>query len=299
MAFFDWLFGDSDPAPVTYQSTSKQDIPEWIEEPSKRMIAEAERLAGLPYEAYTGERVAPFSPESLQAMDRSQALAGQGADRVGLGYLTAAGSTRAPTSEELQTYIDPYAEGVAGIAAREMERAANIRGIGERAQAVRAGAFGGDRQAIQEAERERNLQQQTGDIYTRTMSRAYETGLSELGKQLEREQRGGIALGQLGAQGQQVGFQDIAQQLGIGQLIEGKGQEYLDVGYQDYLTQQQYPYEQLGFLSDIVRGAPRSTSTTGTQQAPGQTQPGFFQQVAGLGIAGLGTAGQLGWRPFS
>jgi hypothetical protein len=47
------------------------------------------------------------------------------------------------------------------------------------------------------------------------------------------------------------------------------------------------PYQQAAFLSDIYKGAP-STQMSVTQQAAPIPSP--FQQIAGLGIAGVSAA---------
>jgi hypothetical protein len=59
-----------------------------------------------------------------------------------------------------------------------------------------------------------------------------------------------------------------------------------DTAYQDFLRQRDYPQEQLGFYSNILRGLPvQLASTQSTYQAP----PNLGSQIAGagLGLAGL------------
>jgi hypothetical protein len=51
--------------------------------------------------------------------------------------------------------------------------------------------------------------------------------------------------------------------------------------YQDFLNQQNYPYKQLGFLSDMTRGLPLSQASSAMYQAP----PSMISQIGGLGIA--------------
>ena len=63
-------------------------------------------------------------------------------------------------------YMSPYMQNVVDIQKREAQRQSGIQGTQQQAQAVGAGAFGGSRDAIQRAERERNLGQQMGDIQT-------------------------------------------------------------------------------------------------------------------------------------
>jgi hypothetical protein len=64
-------------------------------------------------------------------------------------------------------------------------------------------------------------------------------------------------------------------------------QQRLQAAYQDYLNRQRYPYTQLGFMSDLIRGTP----TAGGIQTMYQAPPSALSQVAG---AGLGLAGIYG-----
>ena len=91
------------------------------------------------------------------------------------------------------------------------------------------------------------------------------------------------ALGQgLGSLGTQTG------QLGTSMGALGMQQAQLVAVRQAQPQAQESPYQQLGFLADIYKSAPSSQYSILTQpQAPG---PSGFQQVAGLGIAGLGAA---------
>lgn len=61
-------------------------------------------------------------------------------------------------------YMSPYMQNVVEMQKREAQRQSGIQGTQQQAQAAQAGAFGGGRDAIMRAERERNLAQQMGDI---------------------------------------------------------------------------------------------------------------------------------------
>ena len=95
----------------------------------------------------------------------------------------------------------------------------------------------------------------------------------------------------LGQMGQAMGVQDINTLLGIGGLQQQQEQTGLNIGQQNLLAQQQLPFQQLGFLSDIFRGVPALQQTTATTTTPG---PSATSQLLGLGIAGLGAAGAAG-----
>jgi hypothetical protein len=80
----------------------------------------------------------------------------------------------------------------------------------------------------------------------------------------------------------------ITQQLAVGQQQNQLGtqqqqqvQSMLDQKYQDFLNQQKYPYQQIGYLSDILRGTPMGGTST-LYGGQGST----LGQIAGLG-AGL------------
>jgi len=104
---------------------------------------------------------------------------------------------------------------------------------------------------------------------------------------LQNRQQALAAAGQLGTLGQQ----QYAQQMGInsaqqqaGAQMQAQDQQGLSNRYQDFLNQQNYPYKQLGFMSDIMRGTPTSGGAQSMYQAP----PSGVSQLAGLG-GGLGS----------
>jgi hypothetical protein len=71
------------------------------------------------------------------------------------------------------------------------------------------------------------------------------------------------------------------QQNAMGQQQQALGQRQLDQQYNDFQAQRDAPYQQLGFLSDILRGTQGSTRTMYTSTP----QPGALQNIAGLGTA--------------
>ena len=102
-------------------------------------------------------------------------------------------------------------------------------------------------------------------------------------------------LGQLGVQqaglgelAQQTGLRDIETQFGLGKQQQAQQQAILEAQRQSELAQLYEPYQRLGFLSDIYRGAPTSQQTISQVQRP-DVSPA--QSLLGLGIAGLSAFG--------
>ena len=91
---------------------------------------------------------------------------------------------------------------------------------------------------------------------------------------------GNLGTAQLGAETSVLGTQGQ-----FGQQQQDIQQRAIDQSIQNYQNAQNYPYMQLGFMSDLIRGTP-VTNTTATQY---QAQPSTMQQIGGA----LGTAGSL------
>ena len=285
---------------------------------------------------------AGFTPEQQQAfqlassgigsyapyLQQAQQQAGLGATTQAIGAGTMAqaspylqGGAQAYDPLSAQAFMDPYQKNVTDEALKEYQRQADIAKTGIATSAQKAGAFGGSRMGVQEAELDRNL----ADIKSRRvfedMSRNYQQaqgaamgsfadqqkrqlasgqGLGQLGQGLGQlgQGFGQLGLGQasvgktqagLGALGQQLGQADIQSLLGVGGMQQQLGQGQLEAIRQQQLMAQREPYTRLGFASDILRGAP-SGQISYTQQP--QTNP--YAQALGLGIAGLGAMGQFG-----
>jgi len=103
-------------------------------------------------------------------------------------------------------YMSPYIQGVIEKQQREAQRAADIAGTKRGAQAASAGAFGGSRQAIENAEAARNLQTQMGDIQATGLQNAYQQAQA----QFNAEQNAGLTAQQANQQaGLTVGTQNL------------------------------------------------------------------------------------------
>lgn len=116
------------------------------------------------------------------------------------------------------------------------------------------------------------------------IGQAMSQGLGSLAAQQGNLATQGAALGQA-TQG--MGQQDVNFLYNLGSSQQKQLQSELDASRQNQLIQNMQPYQQFGFLSDIYRGAPTSSMSIMQQS---QATPSPFQQVAGLGIAGLSAA---------
>lgn len=95
----------------------------------------------------------------------------------------------------------------------------------------------------------------------------------------------GQTLGQLGSAQQAADLQRIQAQAAAGAEQQGLEQQRLDLAYADFLRQRDYPMEQLGYYSNLLRGIPVQLGSTATTYAQ---PPSLASQAGGLGLAGLG-----------
>ena len=298
MAIFDFLFGSKNPPPVETTNITTTDIPKYIAEPTADIIGEAMDVSKEAYVPYTGPRLAGLSQMEKDAAAQAQAMKGIGALRGTQAY-TAATAAGAPAIGGVGQYMTDYNKKVADIAAQQMKDQSAIEQQGIAAKAVQAGGLDSTRFAIQEAERQKNLTTGLGDLYTKAQASAYQTALKAAQQDKAQQLRSAMGMGTVGAQAQTMEQADIQQQLGIGALGRGLDQTALDISYTDFLSERDYPKEQLGFVSNIIRGAPFPSKTTSVGQVP-QAQPApFLQQALGLGMQGVGMAANLGWQPFA
>jgi hypothetical protein len=121
----------------------------------------------------------------------------------------------------------------------------------------------------------------------------YQTGLQGLGLGLQGAQQAtqaGQTLGQLGTSQQAADLQRIQALSAAGAEQRGYDQQLMDTAYADFLRQRDYPMEQLGYYSNLLRGLPMQMGSTQTTYAQ---PPSTTSQIAGLGLAGLSLSNLL------
>jgi len=211
------------------------------------------------------------------------------------------------------TMMNPYMDNVVARQQQNAQRQADIARQSQQAQATRAGAFGGSGDYLMRGQAAGDLARQKGDIQAQGLNNAYNQAMQQYNTQNQQnaqQQQYGAGLGLQGLQMANQSAQNLGtlgglqyqQNMGINQMQNQYGlqqqaqvQQDLTNKYQDYLNAQNYPYKQLGFMSDMVRGLPLGQQSTQSMypQAPG---PSTVQTLAGLGGAayGFGKSGMFG-----
>jgi len=149
--------------------------------------------------------------------------------------------------------------------------------------------FGADRQA-QIAAQQQQLAgaQQLGGLNQSLMQQRL-GGAQQLGNlDIQGQQQRLSSAQQLGAfapTAQKMALERIGALGGVGGQRRGFGQAGMDIGYEDFLRQEGYPRQQIGFQSNIIRGLNLQPNQTVSSYAQ---RPGLFQQTLGAGLGALG-----------
>ena len=209
------------------------------------MLGKAQALSETPYQTYQGPLTA--GPGQIQQnlfsgiggltvpSSMGQSFTSAGAPTAGAG-----GQPMGGTGVAAQ-YMNPYLQNVLNPQLDEMRRQAQITQVGNAGRLTQAGAFGGGRQAIMDAETQRNMAMEQNKAIGTGYSNAFDMGR----QQFNTEQ----------GQGQQL----AALMSNVGQQQQGIEQQGVTADYNEFLQQRDNPMKQLQFQQSMLQGLPIST----------------------------------------
>ena len=271
------------------KTTTTAEIPKYIQQQQQEVFQAARGVAGQPFVPYTGPRVAGFTPDQLRAFEATRGLFETGMEYDPLTGISELAQAPTPSllGADIGAYQSPFQEQVIETTLGDIQRRADIARQQAQAQAIGAGAFGGSRSAILEAESQRPFVEQMA----KTSAGLRQTGFEQARRAAEadiaremagREFRAGL-LG--GIQQQQLGRLGALGQIGEQQRL--LQQQALEVPYQEFQRALAYGPQQFGLLQ---RGLPGQAPVSTTQR----TSTGLGD-VLGTGLQLYGLFG----NPFS
>jgi len=291
----------------------------WVGPYTTNMLGQGQALANAPYQAYMGPLTAGESPLQTQAFGTAANLTtptsiGDAATQAGNISTAAQGLKYTPNTSsfdttQAQAYMNPYLEASLKPQLEEARRQSLITQQGNAAKMTQAGAFGGSRQAILDAETQRNLGTNLANITGTGYNTAYNNAQTQFNadqqrKMAENQYGAGYGLqglqtglqaaqaqGVLGGQENQIGLANLAQQLAAGQQQRGIESEGIAADKAQFEEARANPYKMVQFQQSLLQGLPTSA------QNINMAQPSTLQQIlAGAGgVAGMfPTAGTTG-----
>lgn len=276
------------PAPVTTSSSSQ--YPAWLQTAIQNTIQAGGALASQPYNPFPGPTVAAPSAQTTQA----QTLAGQnvGNYQPALNQAQAAvGAGTQPVSQsQINSFINPFQNYVTGALNTNLQQ-----NILPSIQDKFVGA--GQSRSPQEAQLTGQAIYGTQQAAGQALAGGYQGALNSALQQQQQNTNAGNVLGQLGSLQSTLGAADVGQLAASGATQDQYNQSNINAALNQFQQQTQYPYQQLGFLSDLIRGTPlAATSPTTTSIQSGQTYAPsplatFAGTLAGANGANSGSTG--------
>lgn len=314
MGVLDFLFQGTTPSTSTSVGTTA--VPGWLQQYTAGILGEAANVASQPYPTYQGPRVAETTPDQQSAYQQVRNTVGQyqgpiaqatqlatssanpGAIGQAINQLPQAqsyiNSSVAPTAAQINPYVGNVIQNATNQATRFWNQ--NLKPSIDNTF-TNSGQYGSSAHERAAMEQGANLTQQIQDTANAQYANAYQnaqqanlsagqaTGalgqtLGGLGyEQGVLGMQGASQLGNLAQVGQNLGIGGAGALDTIGLEQQNQNQQNLNTGYQDFLNQQQYPYQQLGWLSQLLNGqsvgVPGGTTTNTYASNPqnAQTSP--------------------------
>ena len=207
-----------------------------------------------------------FERDRAAGMTTEQQRAAEAARVQGIGVGEQARVQQAQAAELARTQGISVEEAARVQAARAAELA-RTQGIGvDEASRVQA-ATAAEQARVQGATADEAMRQREFQLQSMGFSADMAREVANLG---ERARAGDIQAAQL------------LEAQGLGEMA--RDQAGLDINYEDFLRQQNFPRQQLGFYSNILRGLPVADAGTQTTQQPYNP----MQQALGAGISAVG-----------
>lgn len=204
-----------------------------------------------------------------------------------------AGAANPLTQQQIQNYQNPYTQSVidatqAQFNNQNAQAAARVTG-----NSISNGALGGNRNAVGQAVLSGQQQLAQAPVIAGLYNQGYNQALQTAQQQYQANpQQAAGMLANFGLSGQNAALQGANAQIGAGTLQQQTQQAQNNANYGQFQNQQAYPFQVAQWLAQIGTGVGSQLGSTTTGQTTGPP-PNPWNQILGLGTAGLGLAGKF------
>jgi len=216
------------------------------------MLGRGQGLASMPYEAYTGPLTAGPSDLQTQAF---QGLSSINVPTSDMGAFTPQSFTGGIATQ----YMNPFLEAALAPQIAEARRQSDISALADATRLTKAGAFGGSRQAILDAERDRNLQQNLAAITGKGYTDAFDRAMGQFN--VEQDRGRGVQ-----EDINKFGLAALARQANLGAVQRDIDAEGITADRLQFEEERDFPYKQVQYMQSLLQGLPLATKSYTYQQ---------------------------------
>ena len=303
---------------TTPDTSTQKTVSPYAQPLASNMLEKANALTNAPTPVYTGQLTAGYSPmqqqawQGLSSLTLPTALTNAGTNLNDISQQAQNMSYNPNTitanqfdATQAQKYMNPYIQASLDPQLAALQRQQAINQQADLAKLTQAGAYGGSRQAILQAQNNENLLRQQSGLIGSGYNQAYQNATQQFNadaaRDLQAQQlnqaanqfgatyglqglqaatQAQTAAANAGAQQAQYGLQNLQSMNKAGTEQQALDQQALNAQYNEYLRQLKYPTDMLTLDRNILAGLPIETLN---QYG---AKPSLSQQVSG-GIAGV------------
>ena len=222
MAILSSLFGAQQQQPaVGAQPIASGEIPAELKPYYSDILSKAQALYDKRTEEgfvpYEGPTIAQFTPEQEQAFTGIAGLQGQVAPKFAEAEQITREAISPITGEQIQEAMSPYQQAVVDIEKREAQKAFEQNVLPKVRQAqIAAGAFGGTRGTLLEAQTLADQARLLSDIQTKGSAAAFKDAREALEAERTRQGQGATQLANIAPQALKTGLAELVAQQSVG-----------------------------------------------------------------------------------
>jgi hypothetical protein len=249
-----------------------------------QMLGKGAALANLPYTPYEGQLTAGPSGLQTQAFQGLGALQAPNASSMQYNPMSFTGAAYAPptaaqaaagqpgvttpaSGNVVQQYMTPYLQASLDPQYAAARRQNEIQAQQLQSQFGKAGAYGGSRQGVAEAELQRGLLDRMSDITGRGYNEAFTQAQGQFNTEQNRQM-------QAAQQAQRYGLDVLGAQRSAGAEQRGIEQSGIAADLAQFEFERDYPQRQVQFMQSLLDGLPLET------QAYNYTSTSPLQNIA-------------------
>lgn len=300
-------FGDSE---ETGRKTTTNALPAYLENAAQNAVGRATTASYKPFQAYTGEKVAPLTANQNDAFGLIKSIAGssnpylsdieslyqnfQTPTAVTPASMLGGGKTVGNTT--IQDYMSPYIMAALQPQLEDLARSGVAQRKGLDASATMDGAFGDARSGVALAEQLRNEMLGRAGVVGQGYDRAFNTAAGLRGQDitndinaqrgniadnLQRIISGGAALKDLDTSQVNRGLTTADALAKAGGVEQQTNQAKDTADMQEFLRQQGWDQQQISWLTSVLAGTPHGSTSTAVEEKPNNSGWGMVGSLVG------------------
>jgi hypothetical protein len=247
------------------------------------LLNRAGNVANTPYQAYSGQLVAPINAQQQTGIGGINTNANYAQPFIGQAASYANQAAQPITAGQIQQYQNPFQQQVVGATEAQFNQQNAQQQSQLTGNAAAQGALGGDRVGVAQGTLAGQQQLAEAPVIAGLETQGYNTALQTALAEQQQMGNAAYSLGNLGVAGQNAALTGANAQVGAGTL-EQQTQQAIDTsGYGQFAQAQAFPYQQTQWLAGLDTGVGSQMGGTGTTTGPA---PNPLAQILGLGLAG-------------